>query len=89
LRLQKGVGKMDILSRYIEELDKANEYVSNNKYSLNMSDTEKVYYNAEIRSIRGDIKQTNKYMLQNLDKLSKEDIKEILQKIVEIESKFS
>ncbi|MBF7019715.1 hypothetical protein ISO99_07295 [Staphylococcus sp. 18_1_E_LY] len=80
---------MDILSRYIEELDKANEYVSNNKYSLNMSDTEKVYYNAAIRSIRGDIKQTNKYMLQNLDELSKEDIKEILQKIVEIESKFS
>lgn len=35
---------MDILSHYIEELDKANEYVSNNKYSLNMSDTEKVYY---------------------------------------------
>jgi hypothetical protein len=81
---------MDILSRYIEELDKANEYVSNNKYSLNMSDTEKVYYNAEIRSIRGDIKQTNKYMLQNLGiSYQKEDIKEILQKIVEIESKFS
>ena len=80
---------MDILSHYIEELDKANEYVSNNKYSLNMSDTEKVYYNATIRSIRGDIKQTNKYLLQNLDELSKDDIKKILQNIVEIESKFS
>ena len=80
---------MDILSHYIEELDKANEYVSNNKYSLNMSDTEKVYYNATIRSIMGDIKQTNKYLLQNLDELSKDDIKKILQKIVEIESKFS
>ena len=34
---------MDILNRYIEELDKANEYVSNNKYSLDMGDTEKVY----------------------------------------------
>lgn len=80
---------MDILSHYIEELDKANEYVSNNKYNLNMSDTEKVYYNATIRSIRGDIKQANKYLLQNLDELSKDDIKKILQKIVEIESKFS
>ncbi|MGW7811112.1 hypothetical protein AST00_11150 [Staphylococcus equorum] len=80
---------MDILSHYIEELDKANEYVSNNRYSLDMSDSEKVYYNATIRSIRGDIKQANKYMLQNLDELAKDDIKTILQKIVEIEGKFS
>lgn len=80
---------MDIFKRYIEELDKGIDYVNNNKYKVDMSDEERTYYNAAIRSIRGDIKVTNSYILDNLEELSKDDIKILLQKIVEIEHKFS
>ncbi|RIN97106.1 hypothetical protein P3T97_14180 (plasmid) [Mammaliicoccus sciuri] len=73
----------------IEQLDKAIEYVNNNKNNIDLSDREKVYYEASIRSIRGDIKVTNRYMLDNLEELSKDDIKILLEKIVAIEYKFS
>jgi len=80
---------MDIFKRHIEELDKAIDYVNNNEDRVDMSDEERTYYNSSIRSIRGDIKVTNRYILNNLEELSKDDIKTLLQKIVEIENKFS
>ncbi|MEJ7220784.1 hypothetical protein [Staphylococcus gallinarum] len=80
---------MNVFKNRIEELDKGINYVSNHKYRIDMDDRERTYYNAAIRSIRGDIKVTNKYILNNLEELSKNDIKVLLQKIVEIESKFS
>ena len=57
---------MNTFKYHIEELDNAIDYVKNNDYSISMSDMEETYYNASIRSIRGDIKVANRYILDNL-----------------------
>lgn len=72
--------------RYINEaLDRAIDFVRNNKYVDQTTDRDKHHYKANIRSIRGDIKRANRYMYENINDLSKNDIETLLEKIVEID----
>ncbi len=78
---------MDKLKICNEELDKAIEYVRNNQYKNQRNDSQTyTYYKASLRSIRGDIKRANRYMYEEIDELSKSDIKNLLGKIIEIEN---
>lgn len=76
---------MDNLRYINESLDSAIDFVRNNKYVDQTTDREKHYYKANIRSIRGDIKRANRYMYENINDLSKNDIETLLEKIVEID----
>ncbi|MGX0653056.1 hypothetical protein [Staphylococcus saprophyticus] len=42
-------------------------------------------HTSDVREIRINIKKTHMYMNENLDKLSKDDIQTILEKIIKIE----
>lgn len=72
---------MDDFKRYNELLDSVIEHVRNNNGENQILD----YNTSEVRGIRINIKKTHMYMNENLDKLSKDDIQTILEKIIKIE----
>ncbi|HCX9014052.1 MULTISPECIES: hypothetical protein [Staphylococcus] len=76
---------MDIVNRCNEELTKALEYVKHNKAGDQANFQDKGYHQKVIDGIRGDIKLAHKNMLDCIDEFSKNDIKDVLEKIVEIE----
>ncbi|MDG0826441.1 hypothetical protein M4K87_13420 [Staphylococcus equorum] len=72
---------MDDFKRYNELLDSMIEHVKNNNGENQILD----YNTRDVREIRINIKKTHMYMNENLDKLSKDDIQMILEKIIKIE----
>lgn len=72
---------MDDFKRYNELLDNMIEHVKNNNGENQILD----YNTSDAREIRINIKKTHMYMNENLDKLSKDDIQTILEKIIKIE----
>lgn len=76
---------MEKVQHWIEELDKGLEYVKNNKVENQAHFQDAGYHKGVIRGIRGDIKSAQRNMLDYINEISKDDIKVILEKIVEIE----
>lgn len=68
-----------------EELDNALEYIKHNQAEEQVNFQDAGYHQKVIDGIRGDIKLTHRNMLDYIDEFSKDDIKVILEKIVEIE----
>lgn len=76
---------METVQHWIEELDKGLEYVKNNKVENQAHFQDAGYHKGVIRGIRRDIKSAQRNMLDYINEISKDDIKVILEKIVEIE----
>lgn len=76
---------MNIVSHCKEELNKALDYIKHNKAGDQANFQDAGYHHKVIDGIRGDIKLAHKNMLNHIDEFSKEDIKDVLEKIVEIE----
>lgn len=76
---------MDIVNYCHEELDQALDYIRHNKAEDQVNFQDAGFHQKIIDGIRGDIKLAHKNMLNHIDEFSKEDIKIVLEKIVEIE----
>ncbi|MFX0550152.1 hypothetical protein ACOAKC_12615 [Hathewaya histolytica] len=76
---------MDIVNYCNEELDQALDYIRHNKAENQVNFQDTGYHQKNIDGIRGDIKLAHNNMLNHIDEFSKEDIKDVLEKIVEIE----
>ncbi|MCG3400709.1 hypothetical protein [Staphylococcus massiliensis] len=76
---------MDIINYCNEELDKALDYIKHNKTEGQLNFQDVGFHQKIIDEIRGDVKLAHKNMLNYIDEFSKDDIKVVLEKIVEIE----
>lgn len=76
---------LDTVNRCNEELSNALEYIKHNKAGDQANFQDEGYHQKVINGIRGDIKLAHKNMLDYIDEFSKNDIKNVLEKIVEIE----
>lgn len=52
---------------------------------LNNTDKNDTLYNEEVHSIRGDLIRVHRFMYNNLEELSKNDIQILIEKIIQIE----
>lgn len=52
---------------------------------LNNTDKNNTHYNAEVHSIKGDLIRVHRFMYNNLEELSKNDIQILIEKIIQIE----
>lgn len=76
---------MNTINYSNEELDKALDYIKHNKAEDQVNFQDAGFHQKIIDGIRGDIKLAHKNMLNHIDEFTKEDIKIVLEKVVEIE----